>query len=80
MSDQIFQAHFHLTGLTSQEYYEVLTNVTKFGKVVSFGGGIDNIVEQKTTLIEKIEIDLREIGLNKEKRTEFIENWKKLIW
>lgn len=80
MSEQVYQAHFHLTGLTSQEYHEVLTNVTKIGKVISFGGGIDNIIQQRTKLIEKIDLDLREIGVDKEKREKLIQNWKKLIW
>jgi hypothetical protein len=80
MSEQLYQAHFHLTGLTSQEYHDVLSNVTKIGKAISFGGGVDNIIEQRTTLIEKIETDLKSLGLDQEKRKKLIDDWKKIIW
>jgi len=80
MSEQLYQAHFHLTGLTSQEYHDVLSNATKIGKAISFGGGIDNVSQQRTKLIEKIDLDLREIGIDKEKRKKLIDDWKKIIW
>jgi hypothetical protein len=80
MSEQLYQAHFHLTGLTSQEYNEVLSNVIKIGKVISFGGGVDNIIEQRTTLIQKIEADLKSLGIDQEKRKKLIDDWKKIIW
>lgn len=80
MSEQLYQANFHLTGLTSQEYHEVLSSVVKIGKVISFGGGIDNINEQRMTLFQVIENDLTKIGIDYEKKEEIISSWKKIIW
>ncbi len=81
MSEQNYIANFYLTGLTKTEYQEVIEFATKkIGKVVSFGGGIDNIDELRKSLLNKINTDLIEIGISEEKRQSLIEEWGKFIF
>lgn len=77
---QSYQANFHLTGLTSTEYSELLSYVIKIGKTISFGGGVDNIETQKNNLFNRIMTDLSSTNLDVEKQMEFIKEWKLLLW